>query len=315
MIRQLGINWPSLLPVIEDATRLISSGESCQPVKPYLRFPDPANRIIAMPAWLGGNVNAAGIKWIASFPGNLARDIRRAHSVMVLNDTATGIPTAIINTPLVSGIRTASVSGFVLDQYLRVNERTGLKCGIIGLGPIGQLHLEMLQQCFGTSIDQFYLYDLLPIPPKANALPDQKDKIVICKSWQEVYEQSDLLFTCTVSKERYIDAVPKQGGIYFNVSLRDFQPAFLQAIDLHAVDSWVEICRENTDIEKASLAFGLARTDVLEIADLLEPGRLAGLSKRSFMFNPMGMAIYDIAVGKYFYDLAVQHQQLIELED
>ncbi len=55
MIRQLGINWPSLLPVIEDATRLISSGESCQPVKPYLRFPDPANRIIAMPAWLGGN--------------------------------------------------------------------------------------------------------------------------------------------------------------------------------------------------------------------------------------------------------------------
>ncbi len=234
---------------------------------------------------------------------------------MVLNDTTTGIPTAIINTPLVSGIRTASVSGFVLDQYLRVNERTGLKCGDHRTGTYRSAAPGNVQQCFGTSIDQFYLYDLLPIPPKANALAGQKDKIVICKSWQEVYGQSDILFTCTVSKERYIDALPKPGGIYFNVSLRDFQPAFLQAIDLHAVDSWVEICRENTDIEKASLAFGLARTDVLEIADLLEPGRLAGLSKRSFMFNPMGMAIYDIAVGKYFYDLAVQHQQLLELED
>ena len=315
MVRQVGIDWPSLLETIDAATRLISSGEFCQPLKPYLRFNDPANRIIAMPAYAGGCVNTAGIKWIASFPGNLDKAIRRAHSIMILNHTETGIPLAIINTALISSIRTAAVSGYVLNKYLQANDGRTLRCGIIGFGPIGRMHLDMLLDCYGKSIGEVTIYDQAPVQEHIREYYDRHAGISIARDWQEAFEESDLLITCTVARERYIDRSPKKGGVYLNVSLRDYYPDFLNEIDLHVVDNWKEVCRENTDIERAALRFGLSRSDVLEMDGLLDLSNLVGLHDKSFMFNPMGMAVYDMAVGKHYFDRAVQQQLPIELED
>jgi N-[(2S)-2-amino-2-carboxyethyl]-L-glutamate dehydrogenase len=315
ILLELGIDWPSLLDVVEDATRLIGKKEIHQPIKPYLRFKDPANRIIAMPAYVGGSFNSAGIKWIASFPGNLSRSIKRAHSVIILNDAETGIPISIINTALLSGIRTASVSGFVLKKYIESNSRKRLICGIIGFGPIGRLHLQMLKACFGEMIDHFLVYDIAGVSKKTIDEYNDQENIVVCSDWEDVYTRSDVFITCTVSSHRYVNMVPKKGAVYLNVSLRDFHPGFLKNTDLIVVDNWEEICRENTDIERASLDFGLAKKDVLEIHEILNDTSLSSLSDRSFMFNPMGMAVYDIAVAKYFYNLAVVKNNYIELDE
>ncbi len=313
---ELGINWPSLITVIEDATGLLGKKQFSQPVKPYLRFNNPVNRIIAMPAYIGGDFNAAGIKWIASFPGNIQHGIKRAHSVIILNDAETGVPTTIINTPLISGIRTASVSGFVLRKYLEQNNPAELVCGIAGFGPIGQLHLQMFMQAFGDKIKQFFIYDINPI---SNALIEHYRglgaAITVCSHWQEMYDQVNLFVTCTVSKDRYVDKMPVKGGVYLNVSLRDFKTDFLKEIDVNVVDNWDEICRENTDIENAHLEFGLSRTDVMEIQEVLVPGALKGLGNKSFMFNPMGMGIYDIAVAGYYEKLAVSRNHYTQLQD
>lgn len=315
IVLELGIDWPALLEVIEESTLLIENKDVSQPIKPYLRFNDHANRIIAMPAYVGGRFNSAGIKWIASFPANIKRSIKRAHSVLVLNDTDTGAPTAVFNTTLLSGIRTASVSGFVLKKYFEVNNASHLRCGIVGFGPIGQLHLQMLATCFGNRIDNFYLYDLRGITAEEIEKYNNKKNVSVCASWQEVYDKVDIFVTCTVSAERYVNLPPKKGGIYLNISLRDFHTDFVRQVDLNVVDSWDEVCRENTDIENAHKAFGLSRAAVLEIADLLHKNNLADASGKSFMFNPMGMAVYDIAVAAHFQNVAIRHNNFIELED
>lgn len=56
----------------------LANNEFAQPIKPYLRYNNLKNRIIAMPAYAGGECDMAGIKWIASYPDNI-NQIGRAH--------------------------------------------------------------------------------------------------------------------------------------------------------------------------------------------------------------------------------------------
>ena len=110
-----------------------------------------------MPAYVGGECDMAGIKWIASYPDNINHGITRAHSVVVLNNSETGIVEAIINTPLLSIIRTAAVTGFFIEQVSRVRNLEHCKVGIIGLGPIGQNHLKMCTQILLLTTGEKYV--------------------------------------------------------------------------------------------------------------------------------------------------------------
>jgi ornithine cyclodeaminase len=283
----------------------LKNNDYCQPLKTYVRNKNVANRIIAMPAYVGGETNLFGIKWIASFPANIEVGQARANSVLILNDAQNGQPLSIINTALLSGLRTAAVSGFVVKNYMGHTKRKTINCGIIGFGPIGQLHAEMLFDMYGDIIDNIFIYDINGIAQKNIDGLKAKDKIVVMDNWENVFDGSDIFMTCTVSKKTYVNKGPKKGRLYLNVSLRDFETEFLKKIDVIIVDDWNEVCRENTDIERAHIAYGLSKNDVLQITELTGSGNNIDFDGSSVMFNPMGMSIYDIAVARYFYNLAV----------
>src|SRR5690606_17156754 len=113
----------------------------------------------------GGSSEMAGIKWIASFPANVGHGMPRAHNAILLNDTATGRPLALLRSELLNGLRTAAVSGVVLRAYLAARAPAGLRLGIIGWGPIGRLHLEMCAALFGSRLERVALHDLRGIDP------------------------------------------------------------------------------------------------------------------------------------------------------
>src|SRR5215475_319478 len=65
------------------ALKCHAHGEVEQPLKPYVRprgreQEHAGGRFIAMPAFLGGPFQVAGMKWIAGFPANVARGLPRA---------------------------------------------------------------------------------------------------------------------------------------------------------------------------------------------------------------------------------------------
>ncbi len=315
-VQELNSNWNNNVQVIEDAISCLSSKDMAQPIKPYLRYGNAANRIIAMPAFVGGSINKSGIKWIASFPNNINKGIARAHSVITLNEAETGIPIGIINSGAISAIRTASVSGFIVNQFMGQRKREKVKVGIIGFGPIGQTHLDMCHALLGNNIESVSMYDLKGVN-RDLIDEDLNEKVIEVSSWKEAYTDADIFITCTVSKDRYIDKQPKAGSLHLNVSLRDYKsdvyPWFANAM---IVDDWDEICRENTDIEMFYKTQGLQEADVVEIHELLDDDYFASLDKdQAVMFNPMGMAIFDIAMADNYLKLALNRQVGVLLED
>jgi N-[(2S)-2-amino-2-carboxyethyl]-L-glutamate dehydrogenase len=299
-IREIGFHWPTLVDAVESAARIVDSGDYAQPIKPYLRYKNLKNRIIAMPAFVGGDVDAAGIKWIASFPGNLDRGLPRAHSVIVLNEPDTGRPAAILNATLPSVVRTAAVSGLMIDRYLQVRPLDRIHLGIIGWGPIGRYHYQMARGMFKDRIEKVRVYDIRGVD--LSGVPeDFRDRTEASRSWEEVYAQSNVFITCTVSDSRYINVPPPRASLQLNVSLRDYEPKALAEVKAIVVDDWEEVCRENTDIEQLHVERGLSEGEVSRLTDIVCRDRMQDFAEdEPVLFCPMGLAAFDIAIASYF---------------
>ena len=304
-----------MITAVEKASMAFGRGDVDQPIKPYLRFGDPANRIIAMPAYVGDPYRASGIKWIASFPGNIDHGVQRAHSVTVLNRYETGKPYVFFNTAQISGVRTAAVSGLIARIYHQRRQFDKINVGITGFGPIGRFHLDMMLSCFRGRLQRVGIYDIRPIDPAT--LPKTSEvEIEVVESWEDAYQNADIFITCTVSNAPYIDLPPKKGSLHLNASLRDYCPEFMHDVDLMIVDDWDEVCREATDIEVMHQKYGLQKEDTCSMAELVE-SRSTGLFAETdtLMFNPMGLAVFDIAVAEEYFREAKAKKIGTELEE
>jgi 2,3-diaminopropionate biosynthesis protein SbnB len=144
-----------LVALVEDAYLIHCAGETVNPPSYFLRFPDrPSARIIALPASLGGNVD--GLKWISSFPENVAAGIPRASAVLILNDPATGYPFACLEGSIISATRTAAMAALAADRLCPGRPR---RIGFLGAGLIAR-YTHAFLAATGWSFDEIGINDL-----------------------------------------------------------------------------------------------------------------------------------------------------------
>ena len=92
-------------------------------------------RFMAMPAYLGGRWQMAGMKWYGSNVENKAKGLPRSILMMMLNDKDTGAPLALMSANLVSAYRTGGIPGVGARYLARKDSRV---CGIVGPGVMGK---------------------------------------------------------------------------------------------------------------------------------------------------------------------------------
>src|SRR6266705_2883993 len=155
-------NRRECIRIVREAYLAHDQGHSVNPDSYFLRFPaKPDCRIIALPAYVGNGFGVAGLKWIASYPGNIQRGFPRASAVLVLNNYETDYPFAILESSIISAARTAA-SAALAAYWLNGQSRKAHSLGIVGTGFIARYVYDFLVDT-GWMIDKVRLHDRSPL--------------------------------------------------------------------------------------------------------------------------------------------------------
>ncbi|MCM1506327.1 MAG: tyramine oxidase subunit B [Ruminococcus flavefaciens] len=106
---------------------------------PEMPVDGPDRRFMAMPAYLGGKFDMAGMKWYGSNCANKEKGLPRSVLMLTLNDKDTGVPLAYMSANILSAYRTGAVPGVGYKYFAREDAET---VGIIGPGVMSKTALS-----------------------------------------------------------------------------------------------------------------------------------------------------------------------------
>jgi 2,3-diaminopropionate biosynthesis protein SbnB len=293
-------------------------GKTINPDSYFMRFPDrPANRIIALPASLGGAMNVSGIKWIASYPENIRSNIPRASAVLILNSRQTGYPFACMEGSIISAARTAG-SATLAAEWMNDGKREIHKLGIIGNGLIAR-YIYTFLLALGWKVGEVVVYDIDPSESERFAthvcLASRHRRILRAPDVESAIRDSDVILLATVAGTPHIHELDlfSHNPLVLNISLRDLAPEIILAAH-NIVDDVEHVMKANTSPHLAEQASG-SRTFVTgTIAELMR-GKCRIDRNKPRVFSPFGLGVLDLAVGKWVFDIARERGEAIILND
>jgi ornithine cyclodeaminase/alanine dehydrogenase-like protein (mu-crystallin family) len=287
-----------------------ANGQVSLPLESYLAWTNvlgDSARSIAMHASIGGARRIAGVKIINANPQNPALGLPRASGLTMVFDERTAVVRAIMPAEDISAARTAAVSTLAVEMCQRDDAAS---LGIIGCGPVGAWHLDLLSSRF--AYDSVRLFDT--VPSRATELAERYASrgltIDVAPTARDTVQASDVVVTATTVRSPYVEwGWLKPGSTVVNVSLDDLTEDVFVAADKLYVDDWSLVRADEHRIlgrlARAGIIAGpgdsLARSQrrvTGVIADLVA-GRLSGRSAMDevVVVNPFGMASSDIAIA------------------
>ena len=312
----IGDSRKQVFDAVETAYRLHAAGDSINPDSYFLRYPGrPRNRIIALPAHLGGAVQKSGIKWISSFPDNTAANLARASAVQIVNDPTTGYPIACLEASLISATRTAA-SAALAAEHISPGPFAGTLC-VVGTGVIARTTVEWLK-FRNWNFRKVNLYDVNRksaerfnkwLDEQCNAIGDIHDCL------ETAVRDASLVLFSTTALEPYLADVNllSHSPTVLHLSLRDICVNVILSSQ-NIVDDVEHCLKAQTSVHLAELETGNRSFISGTLVDVLEK-RLALDFNRPRIFSPFGLGVLDLAVANLILDSAISSNSAIALPD
>jgi 2,3-diaminopropionate biosynthesis protein SbnB len=300
-----GLEIGPTIEAVAEALRLHAKGETILPHKPTIRWSEDLDseeregRIMAMPAYVGGSFDVAGLKWIPSVPSNPSRGLPRGIGLIVLTARGTGLPLAIMDGTVVSAMRTAAVTGIACRLLASPDARV---VALLGAGAQARTQLLALEHEL-PALEEVVVFDVAP--GRAEAFRAREGtrhaaRLTVAPSAEEACRAAQVVVPVTIAPEPYIPAAwLAEGSLFVSISSLDPMVEVLRAADVLVCDDWEhETGHPARPFARAVAERAVAREQVGELGELLigsKPGRTSP-SERVFV-SPVGLAIEDVAAA------------------
>jgi alanine dehydrogenase len=253
----------------------------------------PAGDFRAMPALGGGH---ALLKWVTSYPGNVAQGLPTVMGLVLLSDASNGVLRAVLDAGAVTALRTGAAAVLAAETLGRADAETA---AVIGAGVNG---LAAVKTFLARGRD-VSIYDVDQSRAEAAATSLNTLQHSVTKSvGREEALVSDLLVTMTPGHEVLLSPGSLRPGQHVSLMGADgpgkAEIAVAELARVHVfADDW-EQASHNGELVHAVEAGVLKQADVTELGAVLAgdaPGRLS--DDEITAFDSTGLAIQDLAIA------------------
>jgi ornithine cyclodeaminase/alanine dehydrogenase-like protein (mu-crystallin family) len=293
----------SLLPpadvikAVEAAMRAHEEGKAPTPVRQHLEWGE--NTLLTMPAC---DAHGVGVKLVSVVPGNSGRALPVTNGAMVLIDSTTGIPTALLSAASLTAQRTGAVGAVGMKHMARPHLTS---VGIVGAGVQGAWQAIFAGAALPIKTIFFVARSTLAASSFSAQVSAHAPGVTLerCKGVRELLTRTDVIIAATTSA---VPVLPDEPSLLMNkhfISIGSYKPTMQELPDAVyrlagtlVIDS--EQAREEVGDVINPIARGIISTqNVFHIGALVARRRVLDL-ERTTVFKSVGMALYDLYVAR-----------------
>lgn len=297
------------IAVMEDAFRTVAAGGYAQPQRLIAWLPGGRGAIGTMPGFLA-SPDAIAAKVITVFPENRAAGLESHQGSVLLHETKTGRPLAVVHAGAVTAIRTAAVSGLATRILAK---ESAARVALLGSGTQARTHLDALRAA--RKISNVAVWSRTPENARAfarEAAAKHNIPVEAAATPREAIDGAEIVCTLTAATSPILEGGWLEPGMHVNAagsSVPPFRELDAQAVARARVfvDNRECVLNEADDL-RVPLAEGAIDLDHI-LADLgdLVTGAVAGRTSSDdiTLFKSVGMAIEDVAAARELYARAL----------
>jgi alanine dehydrogenase len=299
------------IAAVEGAFAELARGNVNMPQRAAIRVEEHHGLFLGMPAFIGGETNALGLKVVTVYPDNPSKHkIPTIFGTMMLCDVETGRAVAIMDAGYLTAVRTGASSG-VASKYLA---REDCKiCTLFGAGGQARKQLEAIQVV--RKLEKVHVIDMVP-ETRDQFTKDMSAllgiEVVPCDDAERAVRESDMIITASSSATPVFNGNWLKPGTHIN-NIGSHSPG-ARELDTTTVkrSKFVADLKEANLAEAGDILIPIAEGAVTadhiyaNLGDLVtgaKPGREN--DEEITVFKSCGLAIQDVSTGMAVYKAAM----------
>ena len=306
------LSMKETMDAVEEGFRHFALGNLNMPLRTVIRIPGYHGLNLGMPAYIGGDMDALGLKVVSIYPENPSKyNLPTTIATVLLNDPRTGALLAIMDGTFLTAMRTGAVSGVATKYLARPDAKVA---GIFGAGTQARTQLMAISEA--RQLELVKVYDSVP-EQRQRYCQEMSEKLGLKVSpvddRRAAVEGSHIIVTATSARTPVFDGEWLEEGAHINgigshsPDARELDETTIARSRVVA-DSRDAVLAEAGDlmipIADGAITAEHIHAELGEVITGQAEGRRA--DHEITLFKSVGLALQDVATAVKVYELCKQ---------